>query len=85
MIIEWLLDMLEAGWTFVTGFFPLTSFNPVDSFSGALQHLGDLNYFIPITELAAAVLAAVIIFPAFAGVTLFLWLVAFIRGGSSRG
>jgi hypothetical protein len=85
VIIEWLLDMVEAVFNFVAGLFPSTTFNPVTLFGGALAHLGDLNYFLPITELAAVVLAFVVLFPVFMGTTLFLWLVALIRGGSSRG
>ena len=85
MIVELLLDMIEGAFNFVMGLFPTTTFNPVTMFGGALGHLGDLNYFLPIVELAAVVLAFVVLFPVFMGTTLFLWLVALIRGGSSRG
>lgn len=84
MIIDFLLDLIQGAFNFVIGFFPDTTFNPVTLFGGALAHLGDLNYFLPIAELASVVLAFVFLFPAFMGVTLFLWLVALIRGGSSR-
>lgn len=85
VIIDILLDLIEGAFMFVIGFFPTVSFNPVTAFGGALAHVGDLNYFIPIAELAAVILAAVVVFPMFMGVTLFLWLVALIRGGNARG
>lgn len=85
MIVDQILDWFEGAYNFIVGLFPTVSFNPVTLFGGALAHLGDLNYFLPITELAGLVLAFVFLFPAFLGTTLFLWLVALIRGGSSRG
>lgn len=85
MVIEWLLDFFEAGFNFIVGLFPTNVPNPVELFGGALGYLGDLNYFLPITELAAAVIGVIIIAPLFLGVTLSTWLIALIRGGSSRG
>lgn len=85
MIVEWLLDMLEAAFNWIAGLFPTSSFDPGALFGGALQHLGALNYFLPIAELAALVLAFTVLFPFFMGTTLLLWLIALIRGGSARG
>lgn len=85
MIVEWLLDIIENGFIWITQFFPTSSFDPGAMFGGALSNLGALNYFLPIAELAAVVLAFALLFPFFMGTTLFLWLVALIRGGSARG
>lgn len=85
MITDLLLDLIEGAYTFLMTALPTISFDPVALFGGALGHLGDLNYFLPIQELAAAVLAALVLFPAFMGMTLLAWLIALIRGGSSRG
>lgn len=85
MVVELLLDAFEAAFNWIMDLFPTVSFNPVTLFGGALSHLGDLNYFLPIAELASLVLAFVIIFPFMMGTTLLLWLVALIRGGNARG
>jgi len=85
MIIETLLDWLETAFNWIADLFPTTDFDPFSYVVDALQYVGDLNYFLPIGELAAAVLAVVILFPVFMGTTLFIWLVALVRGGSARG
>lgn len=85
MIVEWLLDAFEAAFTFIVSLFPDSTFDPGARISAALQNIGALNYFLPIAELFVVVMAFVLLFPFFMGTTLFLWLVALIRGGSARG
>lgn len=85
MLIEWLLDFFEAGFDFVAGFFPESFFDLGSYLAGALGYVGDLNYFLPIAELFAVFVAVVVLFPLFMGTSLLLWLVALLRGGSSRG
>lgn len=85
MIIDFLLDLIEGAFNFIIGLWPTSSFNPVDLFGGVLQNIGALNYFLPISELVTALVGCVVIFPLFMGTTLLLYLVALIRGGSSRG
>lgn len=85
MIIEWLLDLIEGALTFVVGLFPEVSFNPVDWFAGALGVLGDANYFFPFAELAALVVAFLALGAGFIVVSIALWILALIRGGSSVG
>lgn len=42
------------------------------------------NYYFPMVEVFTAVLAVVFVLPLFLGASLVLWVVAFVRGGSSR-
>ena len=86
MIVEWLLDAVQAVVVWLGGLFPDVNLN--DTLSGwgtVLSYLGDLNYFLPIAEVFAVTLAVFMIFPALMGTSLLAWLVALIRGGSSRG
>lgn len=86
MIVEWILDIIETGLVWLAGLFPTyTGANPISSWGGFLGALGDMNYFLPIAEVFAITLAVFVLFPALMGVSLLAWLVAFIRGGSSRG
>lgn len=85
MIVDFLLDFIEGGFNLVIGLFPVTSFNPVETFGNMLGLLGELNYFIPISELIGAVVAFLVLGIPFIPVTIGVWIVAFIRGGSARG
>jgi len=85
VIVEALLDWMQAAITFVLGLFPTTDvdvFAYVDQVAG---HLGDLNYFLPIAETIGLVVAVFALFPVFLGVTLTLWIAAQLRGSSSVG
>lgn len=86
MIVEILLDALETVLVWLAGLFPSV---PLDGFlngwSLVVGHLGDLNYFLPIAEVFAITIAVFMVFPALMGVSLLAWLIALIRGGSSRG
>lgn len=85
MIVEWLLDFLEAGFNLIVGLFPVTDFNPVTMFVNAVPFLGSLNYFIPISELLSTTVAFLVLGGPFMIVSLGVWILAFIRGGSARG
>lgn len=85
MIIEWLLDAIEALIRWLAGLFPTWNPDALDGFSSVLSHVGDLNYFLPIAEVFGVVVGAFMLFPALMGVSLAVWLVALIRGGSARG
>ncbi len=47
-------------------------------------HVGDLDYWLPIHEMAAVMLAVLALTPAFLVMTISTWLVAFVRGASPR-
>ncbi len=86
MITDALLAMLE---TVLSGFLSLfPNGDPLftaEQIGNLLGSLDDLNYFLPIAETFAVVLAVMALFPIFLGVTLSLWVVAQMRGSSSRG
>lgn len=85
MIFEVVFDFFEMVLVWLSAAFPVTTINPLDSFSQVIGYMNDLNYFLPISEVFAITVAVFVIFPAFAGVSLLSWLIALIRGGSSRG
>lgn len=85
MIIDFLLDAIEAVFDFVVGLFPVTDFNPVQTFSDMLGVLGDLDYFLPIHELAGLVIAFLLLGAPFLVVTLAIWVLALIRGAGATG
>lgn len=85
MIVDTILDWLEAAFIWLGGLLP--AWDPgafLDNFDLVTSNLAALNYFLPISELFAAVIAVFYLLPAFLGVTLVVWLVALIRGGSAR-
>jgi hypothetical protein len=57
---------------------------PFAGWNLVISNLGAMNYFLPIAELFAFVIGISVVFPALAGVTLLVWLVTFLRGGSAR-
>lgn len=87
MIVELLLDAIEALLSWLASMFPSGAglSLPMDGFGGFLSHVADLNYYLPIGEVFTFTIGALIVFPALAGVSLLVWLVALIRGGSARG
>lgn len=84
MITDALLTLIFGLLELILSVFPTVAFNPVDLLEDAFGYLDDLNYFLPIAELAAVFVTFAIIVPAMLGVTLTVWLVALIRGGSAR-
>jgi hypothetical protein len=75
--------------TVLTGFlalFPDGEAPAVFEHLGTIRaNLGALNYFLPIAETVAIVVAVFALFPVFLGITLSLWVVAQLRGSSSIG
>jgi hypothetical protein len=88
VIIDWLLNAVQAVLVWLSGLFPggtPWTTGPDQGWDAALNHLADLNYFLPIAEVFAFTLGCFLVFPALAGISLLVWLVAIIRGGSARG
>lgn len=85
MIVEWFTSWIVTAIEWVAGFLPEWSPDMLDGWQMVLDHLTDLNYFLPIAEVFSVTLAAFLIFPALMGASLLVWLLALLRGGSSRG
>lgn len=85
MIVEWLLDALEAALVFLAGLLPTSSFNPVSQLSGAWGVLADVNYFFPVAELTALIAGFLLLGVGWGAVTLAIWVWAQIRGSSGVG
>lgn len=85
MIVEWLLDALEAALVWIGGLLPSSSFNPVASLASAWTVLGDVNYFFPVAELTALIGGFLLLGAGWATVTVVLWIWAQIRGSSVVG
>lgn len=85
MIIEWLLDAMEAALTWLAGLLPSSTFNPVSILSSTWGVLGDVNYFFPVAELGALVAGFLLLGVGWGGVTLAIWVWAQIRGSSGVG
>jgi hypothetical protein len=85
VVTELLLDWFEAALSFFVGLFPTTSVDVFQYVDQIASNLGALNYFLPIAETIALVIAVFALFPIFLGVTLSLWVVAQLRGSSSVG
>ncbi len=86
MITDALLSVVFGLLSWAGGMLPV--WNPVDHvppLGGAVPWLNDLDYFLPIHELISLVLAVLLLTPAFVVASLALWLIALVRGGSSRG
>lgn len=87
MIIDLLFAFFEAGLNIVL--LPFPNSDAADGVFGHVEtiaaNLGALNYFLPIAETVTVVVAVIALFPIFLGVTLSLWVAAFLRGGSSVG
>lgn len=85
MVLEWLLDMIEGVLVWIAGLLPEWTDDPFSGWGQVLDHLTDLNYFLPISELFGFSLAFFTGLIPLVTVTVVFWLVALIRGGSSRG
>lgn len=85
MIIDLLLDFLEATVAFAVSPLPTSDTDPFAHLQTIVSNLGALNYFLPIAETVGIVVAVFALFPAFLGVTLVLWITAQLRGSSSAG
>lgn len=85
MIVEWLLDAMEAALVWLAGLLPASTFNPVSALSGAWGVIGSANYFFPVVELAALVAGFLLLGVGWAAVTLAIWVWAQIRGSSGVG
>ncbi len=84
MITDLLAAFVCTPLTWLGGVLPSTTFDPFANWALVNGHMADLNYYLPITELAIFTMSVSIVFPALAGVSLLVWLVAMIRGGSAR-
>lgn len=84
VIIALLLLALVACLVWLLQLFPVFEVE-TGSMTGLWGLLADMNYFLPISEIFAVTFAVFMLFPALMGVTLVSWIVALIRGGSSRG
>lgn len=85
MIVDRLLDWLEDALVWLSEVFPqwdVPAF--LDNWGLVTQNLGAMNYFLPISEVFTLVLSVFYVLPFFLGTSLILWIVSFIRGGSSR-
>lgn len=85
MIVEWLLDALEAALVWIGGLLPASSFNPAASLGSAWGVLADVNYFFPVAELTALIAGFLLLGVGWAAVTLIIWIWAQIRGSSGVG
>lgn len=86
MIIDAILGALQSALVWLAGLFPTAPGLPwAEHIDTVMVNLGALNYFLPIAELAAVFFAVLLVFPFFAGTSLLLWILAQLRGSSSRG
>lgn len=85
MLVDWILAAFE--WVIVEtlGLFPTSGPDALTYVNGLAAQLGDLNYFLPLNETFALVVSVLVVFPLFMGTTLSLWILAQLRGSSSRG
>jgi hypothetical protein len=86
MIVEWLLDAIQAAIEFVLNLLPSGNEIPfIDNLNSLLSNLGAMNYFLPISETFNLVVGVFLVFPLLMGVSLSLWILAQVRGSSARG
>jgi hypothetical protein len=85
VLVDWFFDLLQAGINLITAPLPADSTNVVGYIHTITDNLAALNYFLPIGETFAIVVAILFLFPIFFGVSLALWVLAQLRGSSSRG
>lgn len=85
MVTDWLLDELESLLVWLANLMPDISIDGAWSGVGFfLSQLTALNYWLPISELAAFVGGVFILVPLLVGATFVTWVLSFIRGGSAR-
>jgi hypothetical protein len=58
--------------------------NVAGNLTTIMSNLGALNYFLPISETFAVVIACLLLFPLFFGISITTWIYAQIRGSSPR-
>lgn len=86
MVVDALFGAVQGLLTWLAGLFPSWSLpNPLEAWGSVMSNLTALNYFLPIAEVFTVTLSVFVLFPALMGVSLLAWIVALIRGGSSRG
>ena len=85
MLIYWALAGVGVLLSGAANLLPNWGLDPTGGLSTALQNISALNYFLPISEVFTAVLAGFSVVPVLFGINMSLWVVAFLRGGSSRG
>lgn len=86
MLIDFWLGLVQAVLLGVAGLLPVAPVLPfLPSLVTLMEHLGALNYFLPIAELVTVVAGVMLVFPFFMGTSLMLWILAQLRGSSSRG
>lgn len=85
MIVDWLLDLLQAVLNFALSPLPSWSFDLQSKVNTIADNLGALNYFLPISETVGLVVTVMVFVPVLFGVNFALWVVMALRGGSSRG
>lgn len=85
MLTDFLLGAIETMFLSLFGLLPTTEISAAQYLGTVISALDDLNYFLPIAETFALVIGIFAIFPALAGVSFSLWVVAQFRGSSSRG
>lgn len=85
MILDALIDWATSALVWLGGLLPSGDvFTEIGQWSLVMNSLAAINYYLPIFEVFTAVLAVLYVLPLLLGATLVLWLVGFIRGGSSR-
>jgi hypothetical protein len=86
VITDLLLGLFQGLVSLLLAPFPSASPGDVADYLGTVVgNLGALNYFLPIAETFALVVAVFALFPIFLGITLSLWVAAQLRGSSSVG
>jgi hypothetical protein len=86
VIIDLLFDFFEGVLALLLYPFPNSDSGEVFAYLQTVaNNLGALNYFLPIAETVAVVVAVMALFPIFLGITLGLWVAAQLRGSSSVG
>lgn len=85
MITDWILNALQTGLDWFSDQLPTDNTHVWEYVNQVGSHLADLNYFLPIGEVVALVVAVFVLFPIFAGVSLLAWVYAQVRGSSSVG
>jgi hypothetical protein len=85
MVTDALLDMLETAVAFFLEPLPDWSDDPFSTWGTVLGHLGDINYYLPVSEVFLFTLSIIVLAPLLMGINFGVWLLALLRGGSSRG
>lgn len=85
MITDAILKMIETVLVWIGGLLPDWDLSEAWSgWAGFVGNITAMNYFLPLQEVWSVTVAAFLLFPLFMGVTLAVWLLAMLRGGSAR-